>query len=342
MEEGLNQIGKWGNMMDHFRAFVLDLVNGETQMEVKQMTVGELPEGEVTIRVAYSSVNFKDGLATIPNRIVKAYPFIPGIDLAGTVMESKDARFREGDAVIATSYELGVTHFGGFSEVARVPADWVVPLPDGLSLKEAMTLGTAGFTAGLSVQRLEDSGLRPEQGPVLVTGATGGVGSVAVDILANLGFDVAASTGKVDEHDYLRKLGAKQILSREDVIGSDKKPLRRQLWSAAVDPVGGKTLEYLLSTVKYGGSVAVSGLTGGTDVVTTVFPFILRGVNLLGIDSVYCPMEKRQKVWSRLASDLKPTHLQEEIVREVTLEELPSVLAQILKGQTRGRTVVKI
>jgi len=267
---------------------------------------------------------------------------IPGIDLAGTVIESQDERFREGDPVIVTSYELGVSHHGGFSEVARVPAKWVVPLPNGLNLREAMILGTAGFTAALSVQRLEENGLQPAQGPVLVTGATGGVGSVSVDILSKIGYEVVASTGKTSEHEYLYQLGAKQVIHREEVVASEQKPLRQQRWAGAIDPVGGKTLEYVLSTIQYGGSVALSGLTGGTDVSTTVHPFILRGVNLLGIDSVYCPMKVREKVWKRLATDLKPKKLNENIVDEISLEELPEVLSKILKGQIRGRTIVKM
>ncbi|MFC0560012.1 NADPH:quinone oxidoreductase family protein [Halalkalibacter alkalisediminis] len=328
--------------MENFRAFVLDLVDEKTKMSVKQISLTDLPAGEVTIRVAYSSVNFKDGMATIPNRIIQTYPLIPGIDLAGTIIESKDQRFSEGDEVIVTSYELGVTHHGGFSELARVPADWVVPLPEGLTLKESMILGTAGLTAGLSVQKLEDNGLTPDQGPVLVTGATGGVGSIAVDILAKLGYEVIASTGKEEEHTYLKKLGAKEVISRDQVVATDMKVLRKQLYGAAVDPVGGKTLEFILPSIRYGGSVANSGLTGGTKVETTVFPFILRGINWLGIDSVYCQMPTREKVWKRLATDLKPVHLNAEIVNEVSLEDLPKVLSTILEGKVRGRTIVKL
>lgn len=301
-----------------------------------------MPVGDVLIRVAYSSVNYKDGLASTPNgKIVKSYPFVPGIDLAGTVVESQDPRFRQGDEVIVTSYELGVSRYGGFSEYARVPAGWVVPLPTGLTMKEAMAIGTAGFTAGLSVQRLEEHGVTPEKGPVLVTGATGGVGSMAVSMLAKLGYNVAAGTGKTSEHEYLKQLGAREILSREEVSDASR-PLQKERWAGAVDPVGGKTLAYLLSAVKYGGSVAVSGLTGGTELNTTVFPFILRGVNLLGIDSVYCPMDVRVELWNRLARDLKPANLLDDIGREITLDELPETLASILKGEVRGRTIVRL
>lgn len=329
--------------MDNFKAFIVNKTEDDFSAVVKTIEMEDLPAGEVTIKVAYSSVNYKDGLASIPNgKIVRSYPFVPGIDLAGTVIRSDDSRFKEGDEVIATSYEIGVSHYGGFSEFARIPGDWIVPLPEGLTLKESMVFGTAGFTAALSVHRLEENGLTPENGKVLVTGATGGVGSVAVAMLAKRGYHVVASTGKETEHDYLREIGAAEIISREELVGENVKPLDKQLWAAAVDPVGGKTLSAILSKLDYNGSAAVSGLTGGTDVATTVFPFILRGINLLGIDSVYCPMETRKVLWQRMATDLKPEGLLETIQNEVTLEELPGVLSSILKGENRGRTIVKI
>jgi acrylyl-CoA reductase (NADPH) len=329
--------------MDNFNAFMVNKTEDDFTAVVKTIGLEDLPSGEVTIKVAYSSVNYKDGLACIPNgKIVRSYPFIPGIDLAGTVVRSNDSRFKEGDKVIATSYEIGVSHYGGFSEYARIPGDWIVPLPEGLNLREAMVFGTAGFTAALSVHRLEENGLTPEKGKVLVTGATGGVGSVAVAMLAKRGYHVVASTGKETEHDYLKEIGAAEIISREELVGEKVKPLDKQLWAAAVDPVGGKTLSAILSKLDYNGSAAVSGLTGGTDVATTVFPFILRGINLLGIDSVYCPMETRKVLWQRMATDLKPEGLLETIQNEVTLEELPGVLSSILKGENRGRTIVKI
>jgi acrylyl-CoA reductase (NADPH) len=329
--------------MDNFKAFMVDKTEDDFSAVVKTIGLEDLPSGEVTIKVAYSSVNYKDGLASIPNgKIVRSYPFIPGIDLAGTVVRSDDSRFKEGDKVIATSYDIGVSHYGGFSEYARMPGDWIVPLPEGLNLREAMVFGTAGFTAALSVHRLEENGLTPEKGKVLVTGATGGVGSVAVAMLAKRGYHVVASTGKETEHDYLKEIGAAEIISREELVGEKVKPLDKQLWAAAVDPVGGKTLSAILSKLDYNGSAAVSGLTGGTDVATTVFPFILRGINLLGIDSVYCPMETRKVLWQRMATDLKPEGLLETIQNEVTLEELPGVLSSILKGENRGRTIVKI
>lgn len=329
-------------MIEQFNALV---VNNEEEFTVKtqKLSLQDLPDGEVLIRVQYSGVNYKDSLASIPNgNIVKKYPFVPGIDLAGVVVSSEDSRFKEGDEVIATSYEIGVSHFGGYSEYARIPADWIVPLPTGLSLKEAMTIGTAGFTAALSVLRLEENGLAPEKGKVLVTGATGGVGSFAVSILSALGYEVEASTGKEAEQDYLKQIGATSIVSREEVYDGKIRALGKQKWAAAVDPVGGEPLASLLSQIQYGGSVAVSGLTAGANVPTTVFPFILRGVNLLGIDSVYCEMETRLKVWNRLATDFKPANLENLILDEVSLEQLPNVLPTLLKGEARGRILVKL
>jgi len=328
--------------MNTFQALVLDKVNDQTKLEIKQLSMEDLPKGDVTIRVAYSSVNFKDGIVAIQNQLVESYPLVPGIDLAGTVIDSTDDRFKKGDEVIVTSYRLGTGHFGGFSEVARVPAEWVVPLPKGLTLKESMVIGTAGFTAALSVIRLEDNELEPSKGPVLVAGATGGVGSIAVNILAKRGYDVVASTGKSNEEAYLKGLGAKEIIHRNEILDTDQTSIRGKRWAGAIDPVGGKTLQYILSTLKYGGSVATSGLTGGVDVSTTVIPFISRSVNWLGIDSVQYPMKNRIKVWNRLADDLKPTKLNDEMVNEISLQELPGVLADIIEGKVRGRTIVKL
>lgn len=329
-------------MIDHFKALVVNKEE-EFTLEVNDLTLADLPAGDVLIKVAYSSINYKDSLAAIPNgNIVKSYPFVPGIDLAGVVVSSSDPRFKEGDEVIATSYEIGVSHFGGYSEYARIPAEWIVPLPKGLTLKEAMTIGTAGFTAALSVLRLEESGVSKEKGKVLVTGATGGVGSFAVSILSTLGYEVEASTGKESEHAYLKQLGATSVVSRDEVFNGEIRALGKQKWAAAVDSVGGEPLASLLSQIQYGGLVAASGLTAGTKLPTTVFPFILRGVNLLGIDSVYCPMDTRLKVWERLATDFKPTDLNAFIQQEVTLEQLPEVLPLLLKGQARGRILVKL
>ncbi|MFJ7640279.1 NADPH:quinone oxidoreductase family protein [Peribacillus sp. NPDC097264] len=330
-------------MTQQFDALFVNKQEDDFSLTIQQLSLSDLPEGEVLIRVHYSGVNYKDSLATIPNgNIVGRYPIVPGIDLAGVVVSSKDSRFKEGDEVIATSYEIGVSHFGGYSEFARIPAEWVVPLPEGLTLKEAMVIGTAGFTAALSIMRLEENGLKQEDGNVLVTGATGGVGSFAVSILSKLGYSVEASTGKKSEHAYIKELGATKILSREDVYDGTLRPLGKQKWIGAVDPVGGETLASVLSQVKYGGSVAVSGLTGGTNLPSTVFPFILRGVSLLGIDSVNCPMDTRLKVWKRLATDFKLDHVEQLIQQEISLQELPDVLPTLLKGQARGRTIVKL
>lgn len=329
--------------MSTFDALVVNKQDEQFSVEVQKLTFEDLPEGEVLIEVKYSGINYKDSLATIPNgNIVKTYPFVPGIDLAGVVVSSEDPRFKEGDEVIATSYEIGVTHFGGYSQFARIPSKWVVPLPEGLTLRDAMIFGTAGFTAALSVQRLEDNGISPDKGKVLVTGATGGVGSIAVALLAKLGYEVEASTGKLSEQDYLKELGASSIVSREEVLDGKIRALGKQKWAAAVDPVGGEPLAALLSQIQYGGSVAVSGLTAGTNVPTTVFPFILRGVNLLGIDSVYCDMESRLKVWKRIADISKLLNLEQFVQQEVTLQQLPEVLPTLLKAQARGRILVKL
>ena len=326
-----------------YRALVVNKTADAFSVAVQQLDESQLPPGDVTIRVEWSSVNYKDGLACSPaGRVVRSYPMVPGVDLAGSVVSSSDSRFSAGDKVIVTGFDLGVAHPGGFAELARVPAEWVVPLPLGLTTKEAMAIGTAGLTAALSVAALERNGLRKEQGPVIVTGATGGVGSTAVSMLAQLGYTVAASTGKESEHEFLRGLGATEILSRADVSVESPRPMETERWAAAVDPVGGATTAYLLRTAKYGGSVAVSGLTGGGTVNTTVFPFILRGVNLLGIESVSCPMAVRLRIWDRLGADLKPHGLMDSIAVETGLEGVVSVAEQILAGKVRGRTLVRV
>ncbi|MGE0601797.1 MAG: oxidoreductase [Dehalococcoidia bacterium] len=326
-----------------YRAIVVDKQGDDFSTSVKELSEGDLPAGDVTIKVEWSSINYKDGLALSPTgRVVRSYPMVPGVDLAGTVVESKDSRFSKGAPVVVNGYDVGVAHPGGFAELARIPGDWVMPLPEGLTTKEAMALGTAGMTAAMSVEALEHNGLRKDQGTVLVTGSTGGVGSTAVSMLAQLGYTVAGSTGKASEHDFLRSLGATEILSREDVSAESNRPLETERWAGAVDPVGGPTTAYLIRTTKYGGSVAVSGLTGGSAVATTVFPFILRGVNLLGIDSVMCPMAKRQHIWARMGKDLKPKGLLDSIAVETDLDGVAAVCADILGGKVKGRTLVKL
>jgi len=326
-----------------YRAIVVEKQGDAFSVAVKDLSESDLPPGDVTIKVEWSSINYKDGLALSPSgRVIRSYPMVPGVDLAGTVLESADSRFSKGDHVVVTGFDVGVAHPGGFAELARIPADWVMPLPSGLTTKEAMALGTAGMTAAMSVEALEYNGLRPDQGTVLVTGATGGVGSTAVSMLAQLGYTVAGSTGKADEHDFLRELGATEILSREDVSAESSRPMETERWAGAVDPVGGPTTAYLLRTTKYGGSVAVSGLTGGNAVATTVFPFILRGVSLVGIDSVMCPMPKRQHVWQRMGADLKPKGLLDSIAVETDLAGVEAVCADILQGKVKGRTLVRL
>lgn len=330
--------------MGTFRALLVEKEEDRCFTRVAAMTEKDLPPGDVTIRVAYSGVNYKDGLAVrADGKIVTTSPFIPGIDLSGTVEQSADERFHEGDRVLVTGYGLGVSHFGGFSEVARVPGDWIVPLPDGLSLREAMIIGTAGFTAALSIERLQDNGVQPGFGPVAVTGATGGVGSMAVALLASLGYEVAAGTGKPDAAGFLRELGAAAVLSREEIAGAVHKPLQKERWAGAVDPVGGPGLAGLLGAVRYGGAVAVSGLTGGTEVPANVFPFILRGVSLIGIDSVQCPHETRVRIWERLAREWRPSGGYDRLVAdEVGLGGLEQSLASIIGGESKGRVLVKI
>jgi acrylyl-CoA reductase (NADPH) len=319
------------------RAFVAEKTDEGVDRGLRTIAAADLGDGDVVVRVDCSSVNYKDALATIPKgQVARISPLVPGIDLAGTVVEGPG----EGTEVLVHGYDLGVAHHGGYAEYARVPGDWVVPLPDGLSTKQAMAIGTAGFTAAMSVARLERHGLEPGDGPVLVTGATGGVGSTAVSILAARGYEVVASTGK-DARDYLTALGASEVIGRDDVAG-DGKPLGKQRWAAAVDSVGGAVLAGLFPQIRYGGAVAASGLTAGVKVETTVMPFILRSVALIGVDSVMAGMEERAELWRRLADDLRPPQLDEEIAREVSLDELEPVLDQILQGGVTGRTVVRV
>ena len=328
-------------MSDSFRAFRVFEDGGAVAGRIVSATVDELSAGDVIVKVACSSVNYKDALAgTGAGKIMRRFPLIGGIDTAGTVVSSGDARFREGQAVLVTGFDLGVAHDGGYAGLARVPADWVVAIPAGLTAWEAMAIGTAGFTAALSIVDMEHNGLTPAQGPVLVTGATGGVGSLAVQMLAGRGYQVTALTGKDSEHDFLRSIGATDVLSRHG-LQMGAKPLEKPLWAGAVDVAGGETLAWLTRTVMYNGCIANSGLTGGTELKTTVLPFILRGVKLLGIDSVMCPMAKRLAVWRRLATDLKPGHLRAGAT-DIALDDLPRTFATLLAGGARGRYVVNV
>ena len=328
--------------MDKFKVYRLREQDRKVVAAFEQASIDELDAGEVVIRVAYSCVNYKDALAaTGAGRIIRRFPCIGGIDLAGTVTESSDPRFRRGDAVLATSYDIGVAHDGGYAEYARMKADWVVPIPKGMSLFEAMALGTAGFTAGLAVVRMEHEGLTPGAGPVIVTGATGGVGSIAIDILAGLGHHVVALTGKEHESAYLKDLGAKEVMLRSSLDLAKIKPLDKASWAGAVDNLGGDVLAWLLSAMQIGAPLASVGLAASMDLKTTVAPFILRGVSLLGIDSANCPMPQRRRVWERLATDMKPKHLA-GMTRTVPFDDLPPVFDDFLKARIRGRIVVDL
>ena len=330
-------------MKDCFTAYVVDKQDDRVAGRIESLSLADLPAGEVTIQVAYSSLNYKDGLAcTGRGGIVRQYPHVPGVDAAGTVVASESADVEVGERVVITGYDFGVGSFGGYAEYARVPAAWVARTPDNLSDFEAMAMGTAGFTAAMCLLAMERNGTAPEQGPILVTGATGGVGSLAVDVLARQGYTVAASTGKPEQHELLRELGASEILSRDDVSLTDPKPrpLLKSTWAGAVDTVGGATLSGLIRTTKHGGNIALCGLVAGHDFAGTVIPFLLRGVNLLGIDSVACPMAYRQEIWNRLATDLKPRHLT-RLARVITLSELPNAVNDILQGRITGRLLVE-
>ncbi|MBU3258578.1 oxidoreductase [Roseovarius sp. PS-C2] len=328
-----------------FNALVVDKDedSGKTSAAVTQIGVDDLPHGEVLVAVDYSTVNYKDGLCVGPGGgLVRRYPHVPGIDFAGTVEESSDARYKPGDKVVLTGWRVGEAHWGGYAQKARVLADWLVPLPEGLDTRAAMAVGTAGLTAMLSVMALENHGLEPGHGPVLVTGAAGGVGSVATAILANLGYEVAAVTGRPETGEYLKGLGASQIVAREELTEVTRKPLESEQWAGCVDAVAGVMLGRVLKQMKYGSSVAAVGLAGGAAIEgALITPFILRGVNLLGIDSVMQPYDNRLRAWQRLASDL-PMDKLEAMVQPATLSDLPALGRDILKGQVKGRIVVDV
>lgn len=328
-----------------FNALIVekDAETGKTSAGVKQIGVDDLPNAEVLVAVDYSTVNYKDGLCIGPGGgLVRHYPHVPGIDFAGTVEASDDDRYKPGDRVVLTGWRVGEAHWGGYSQKARVKADWLVPLPDGLDSRAAMAVGTAGLTAMLAVMALEDHGMEKHHGPVLVTGAAGGVGSVATAILANLGYEVAGVTGRPETADYLKSLGATTIVAREELTEVTRKPLESELWAGCVDAVGGAMLGRVLKQMKYGTSVAAVGLAGGAAIEgALITPFILRGVNLLGIDSVMQPYANRVRAWQRVASDL-PMDKLEAMIQPATLSDLPGLGAAILKGQVKGRVVVDV
>jgi acrylyl-CoA reductase (NADPH) len=324
-----------------FRAIRIDKAEKGTTVALAQFDEAELMEGDVTIRVEWSTLNYKDGLAVTGKApVVRRFPMIAGIDLAGTVEQSSHPQWKAGDKVICNGWGMGETHLGAYAEKARVKGDWLVRLPEGLSARDAMAIGTAGYTAMLSVLALEKHGLAPKDGPIVVTGAAGGVGSVATAVLSKLGYHVIASTGRVSEADYLKGLGAAEVIDRAELSGPAK-PLAKERWAGGIDSVGSTTLANILSMTKYRGAVAACGLAAGMDLPSSVAPFILRGVCLLGIDSVMCPIELRKTAWSRLAGDLDRTKLA-EITHEIDLDQVIDAGAKILAGQVRGRIVVKI
>ncbi len=324
------------------KALLLEEKDGKIAARIAEVEESALPQGEVTVAVRYSTLNYKDGMILNGiGRLVRTYPHVPGVDFAGTVEASSSPRWKPGDAVILTGWRVGEARWGGYAEKARVDAGQLVRLPAGMSAKHAMAIGTAGFTAMLAVMALEEHGLKGGADEVLVTGAAGGLGSVAVALLAKLGHRVVASTGRPETHDYLQKLGAASFLDRAELAKKPERPLERERWAGAIDAVGGTTLANVLTQLRYRASVASCGLAGGSDLPTTVIPFLLRGVNLLGIDSVMCPIERREAAWQRLARDLAP-ELLETMIETVRLEDLPSLAPRILKGEVRGRVVVTL
>lgn len=326
-----------------FKALVVEKdAEGTTHAAVKTVTETDLPPGEVLVRVDYSTVNYKDGLCLgSGGGLVRTYPHVPGIDFAGTVETSEDTRYARGDKVVLTGWRVGEARWGGYAQIARVKADWLVPLPDGLTTRAAMAVGTAGLTAMLAILALEAHGLKPGQGPVLVTGAAGGVGSAAVAMLAQLGHEVAAVTGRPETEGYLRGLGAARIVARDEINETVKRPLEAETWSGCIDAVGGAMLARVLGQLKYGASAAAVGLAGGSGLPASVVPFLLRGVNLLGIDSVMQPFAKRQAAWARVATDM-PMDKLEAMITMATLDDLPRLGREILAGQIKGRIVIDL
>ena len=328
--------------MNSFKALLLEKEEGKVTSSVREIEANRLPEGNVLVSIAYSSVNYKDGLAVMGRPgVVRSYPMIPGVDLAGTVVESESSRFRSGDQVVMTGCGAGEFHWGGYAQLARLRDEWLVHLPEAFTLKQSMAIGTAGYTAMQSLIALEEGGLQPGGREIVVTGAAGGLGSVAVAILAQLGYRVVASTGRESAHEYLKILGAAEIIDRAVLAVPSKRPLDSERWGGAIDSVGGSTLASVLRSMALGTSVAACGLAGGAELETSVFPFILRGVSLIGIDSLRCSLDLKQRIWDRLAKDLPVASL-DRTIQTVSLEEIPAVSQQILEGRVRGRTVVDV
>ena len=328
--------------MTNFKAFWVEKTDDGVAHSVIERSTDDLPEGELLVKVAYSSLNYKDAMSAkgLPG-VTRNYPHTPGIDAAGVIVESTDSGFAEGDEVIVIGYDLGMNTAGGYGQYIRVPANWAVKMPAGLDAREAMIIGTAGFTAALCVDKIEQMGAQPSDGPVVVTGATGGVGSVAVALLAKLGYDVVASSGKAEKDDYLKSLGAGSVISRADLSEENKRPMAAETWAHGIDTVGGEILSNVIKGLKYSGSVAICGLVASPAFSTTVLPFILRNVNVLGVDSVELPLAKKQEIWHRLATDLKPDAL-DKMTTEVTLGGLSEVIDSIIQGGVSGRTLVKL
>ncbi len=329
--------------LTQFKALVVDKTTDKQLLRsIRERSVDDLPPGDLLVRVHYSSLNFKDALsATGHPGVTRQFPHTPGIDAAGEVVTCENGSFVQGEKVIVTGYDLGMETDGGWGEYIRISSDWAVRLPEGLTLQESMTIGTAGFTAALSVLKLEQAGVKPSDGDILVTGATGGVGSIAVSILSQAGYRVVAATGKSCDETFLQNLGATEVITREDVTAGSDRPMMKERWAGVVDVVGGETLAAAIKSTRYGGAVTCCGLVGSTDLVMNVFPFILRGVSLIGIDSVNCPTDTRRNVWKRLAGEWRPKHLS-ELVTEVPLEGLEEKIQSILHGEIRGRVIVKL
>ncbi len=329
-------------MVQPFRGLLLREADGKIAISIESLQASDLPEGDVAVRVRYSTLNYKDAMILRgQGRLVRSYPHVPGVDFSGTVEESSHSKFKPGDEVVLTGWRVGEQRWGGYAGLARVKGDWLGKLPSGLSLKQAMAIGTAGFTSAMALAALEAHGLKPGTGEVIVTGAAGGVGSIAVALAAKCGYRVAASTGRAETHDYLKGLGAAAIVERTSLAAAPGRPLLSERWAGAIDSVGGNTLAHLLAELQTRAAVAACGLAGGSELSTTVLPFLLRGVNLLGIDSVLCPMPERERHWRRLAKDLPKDKL-DALTQTAKLEDLPRLADEILAGRIRGRVVVEI